>query len=410
MKLAAVTYGTEGDTRPLAALCRALIDAGNEVTMLAGSGTLDSVGRLAVPHAALAGDIRAALQPNGGIPTAAAGKSRLDETAKTLAALANSNAESWMSQILEVAGGCDGLIVAGLAAFVGFSAAEKLGIPVVGAGMIPLTPTVAFPSPFMPPRPLPRPLNRLSYRLVAGVLWKEFGDATNQARARAGLAPGRKIWEGHPMLYGISPTLLPQPGDWPVDATMCGQWAESRTDWVAPPRIQEFLNAGDPPIYIGFGSMTGVDQPTVSGLVVEALAGRRAIFSPGWSAVEDDALPSNVLVIDEAPHDWLFPRTSIVIHHGGSGTTHSAARAGVPSVVVPFAADQFFWAKRLHVCGAAPKPQTFKQITASTLARSIAAADVASVRARANALGASMRAENGLALAVDEIHRLIRSS
>ena len=213
MKLVALTYGTEGDTRPMAVVCRALVDAGDDVTLLADGGTLGSARDLGVPHAALAGNIREALLQ--GIASAVAGKNGLSATAQAMSRIANENADAWMRQVLEVAAGSDGLIVAGLAAFIGFSAAEKLAVPVIGAGMIPLTPTSAFPSPFLPPRSMPRWLNHFSYGLVAEVLWRSFRKATNAAREKVGLPPGRKIWLGHSMLYGISPSLLPKPADWP---------------------------------------------------------------------------------------------------------------------------------------------------------------------------------------------------
>ena len=91
-------------------------------------------------------------------------------------------------QVLDAGAGSDGLIVAGLAAFIGFSAAEKLEVPVIGAGMFPLSPTSAFPSPFLPPQSVPRWLNRFSYRLVAELLWRAFWKATNAARSKVGLA------------------------------------------------------------------------------------------------------------------------------------------------------------------------------------------------------------------------------
>jgi len=139
MKLVALTYGTEGDTRPIAALCRALMDTGYGVALLADGGTLGSARDLGVPHVALAGDIRGTLQSVSSASSFVAGKNSLNATAQALARIANENADAWMRQVLDAAAGSDGLIVAGLAAFIGFSAAEKLGIPVIGAGMIPLT-------------------------------------------------------------------------------------------------------------------------------------------------------------------------------------------------------------------------------------------------------------------------------
>ncbi len=405
MKFVAMTYGTEGDTRPIAVLCRALLDAGHDATLLADGGTLDYVRELGVPATALAGDIRAALQPGSGISPAA--KNSLDSTAKTLALLANENAEAWMRSVLDAGAGSDGLIVAGLAAYIGFSAAEKLGVTAIGAGMIPLTPTSAFPSPFLPPRPMPRWLNRPSYRLVNAALWRAFRQSTDAARAKVELPPARRLTDNHPMIYGISPTILPTPGDWPENALMCGQWIRPIHDWEPPQALQEFLSAGDAPIYVGFGSMSGFDQRALLDAVVAAVAGRRALFYPGWGDGESLDLPPNFFVIGDTPHDWLFPRTSMVIHHGGSGTTHSAARAGVPSVVLPFAADQFFWAKQLRRLGVAPAIAGARRLTAASLSQAIDAAGEPELRERASAIGATMRSEDGAATAVKELETVL---
>ena len=405
MKLVALTYGTEGDTRPMAALCRALMDAGHELTLMADDGTLGSARELGIPHVALTGDIHKALQV--GISSAFAGKNSLNTTAKALARIANENADVWMNQVLEVAAGSNGVIVAGLAAYIGFSAAEKLAIPVIGAGMIPLTPTSAFASPFLPPRSLPRWLNRFSYPLVAEVLWRAFRKATNAARVKVGLQPGHKIWTGHPMLYGISPSLLPKPADWPENAWLCGQWVWPAREWNAPRALQDFLSSGEAPIYVGFGSMVGFDQRALLDVVVAAVGGRRVLFNPGWSGANSLVLPPNFFTIDDTPHDWLFPHTSLVIHHGGSGTTHSAARAGVPSIVLPFAADQFFWAEQVRQRRIGCAVESGPKATAATLSRAIDDTRAAEIRGRAWEVGAKMSTEDGLAKAVEGVHSFL---
>jgi sterol 3beta-glucosyltransferase len=302
MRLVALTYGTEGDARPIAALSRALMDTGYEVILLADGGTLSSARHLGVPHAALAGDIRGTLQSVSSTSSVVAGKNSLNATAQALARIANENADAWMRHVLDAAAGSDGLIVAGLAAFIGFSAAEKLGIPVIGAGMIPLTPTSAFPSPFLPPRSMPRWLNRFSYRLVSELLWRAFRKATNAARSKVGLPSGHKIWFGHPMLYGISPSLLPQPADWPNNAWMCGQWICPAHNWEAPRSLESFLSAGDAPIYVGFGSMVGFDPHALLDAVIAAVDGQRALFFLSgleWRGFAETA--------NEFLHHWRHP-------------------------------------------------------------------------------------------------------
>ena len=401
MKLAAVTFGTEGDTRPLATLCGALRDAGHDVILLAAEGTLGSARDLGVPHVALAGDIRGMLRQ----PTVPGG---LNATTRVLSRIANDNATAWMRQTLEAAAGCDVVVCAGLAAFVGFSVADALGVLAIGAGMIPLTPTAAFPSAFLPPRRVPRWLNRFSHRFVATMLWRAFRRAINEARVGVcGLPPRSRLWAGHPMLYGISPSLLPKPADWPSNAYLCGQWVRPVDDWDAPPVLRDFLAAGEAPIYVGFGSMVGFDQKVMLDTIVTVVAGRRALFYPGWSGGQGLELPGNFCLVEDTPHDWLFRRVSLVIHHGGSGTTHSAARAGRPSVVLPFAGDQPFWTERLRLLGIAPETTSGRNVDADSLKRAIDAAGTTEMRDRATVLGEKMRVEDGLGSAVGVIEALV---
>ncbi|HWX67371.1 MAG TPA: glycosyltransferase [Rhodanobacter sp.] len=409
MKLAVVTYGTEGDTRPLAALCCALMDAGHETRLLADISTLGSAKALGVPSAALAGDIKGTLQPDQSIAGVVAESDRLRSTVNALARIANVNAESWLRQIVSVAQGCDAIIVGGLAAFAGLSAAEYLGVKAIGSGMIPITPTATFPSPFLPPGIAPRWLNRASHQFVNRILWRAFRKTINAARSKACGMPARtRAWTQHPMLYGVSPSLLPPPNDWPANAYLCGQWMQSEQDWAPPTALSDFLVSGEPPIYIGFGSMTGFDKPKLLREMIKAVAGRRALFYSGWSGVDASMLPANFFVIDETPHDWLFPRTSLVVHHGGSGTTHSAARAGVPSVVVPFAADQFFWADRLRQAGVATDALSWRHLDADQLTGRMEFAKTDAVAARVRALGKKMRAEVGLLNAVTSIEKIMQ--
>lgn len=408
MKLAAVTFGTEGDTRPIAELCRALMDAGHEVTLLAAGQTLRRAQDLNVPHATLTGDMRGALLS---IATVLSGKTSPNAQARALARVANENAAAWMHETLHVATGCKALICAGLAGFAGLSVAEKLRIPVIGAGMFPLTPTAEFPAPFLPPRETPRWLNRFSHRLVVQLLWWAFRKATNEARSTAlGLPPRRKPWTNQPMLYGISPSLLPKPADWPSNAYICGQWLHPVENWEPSRYLKDFLVAGEAPIYVGFGSMVGFDRKPLLDTLIAAVAGRRALFYPGWSGTEELQLPNNFFVLDDTPHDWLFPRTSLIIHHGGSGTTHSAARSGIPSIVLPFAGDQPFWAERLRLLGVTPDYTSVRQVNTASLVRMIDIAGSKEMRDRAASLGQTMRGEDGLTAAIKTIDHLLHAT
>lgn len=399
MRLLALTYGTEGDTRPLVMLCHGLIAAGHEVMLLADGGTLGSAKTMGVPHAALEGDIHdevvALVSRGNGVAAASTG----------LARMALQHVAGWMRQADAAADGCDAILTGGLAAFVGMSVGERRGLPVIGAGMIPLTPTRAFRSPFLPPGRSPGWLNRASYGLVNSLIWRQFRGPINAARQHAGQPPRRSLWTGLPMLYGVSPQLLSPPSDWPADHIVCGQWSAPAAPWQPSAELQAFLDTGPPPVYLGFGSMTGFDRERVLPALLSALAPRRVLLFPGWVGVPDMALPDTVFVIGPTPHEALLPRCALAIHHGGSGTTHSACRAGIPSMVMPFAADQFFWADRLQRLGVAPAPLSPKRLQPQALADALAFAEHADTRARAASLGAAMANEDGVARGVTAIER-----
>jgi sterol 3beta-glucosyltransferase len=394
MRLLILTYGTEGDTRPLAALGSALVQAGHEVHLLADASCLGIAEALDLPCSALAGDIRATLAAEGAMA----------DISRHLARLANRHAGDWLQQVIAAGQDCDAVIVSGLAAFVGLSAAEALGVPAIGTMLIPITPTSAFAAPFLPFTP-PRVFNRPSHRLFNQLTWHLLRGGTNRARAQAGLPPRRTLWNGHPMLYGISPALVPRPADWPANAHLCGQWTAPTPAWSPPPDLVDYLASGAPPVYVGFGSMAGFDATRVLEAVIGSVGGRRALFHPGWSGIDPSRLPPNFRAIGPTPHDWLLPRCAMAIHHGGSGTTHSTCRAGVPGIVVPFAGDQFFWAARLRETGIMRHALSGKSLTAAALGQAIAFADRAEAKALAAQLGERMRHEDGCAEAVGLVER-----
>jgi UDP:flavonoid glycosyltransferase YjiC (YdhE family) len=379
------------------------MDVGHHVRLLADTSTLGSAASLGIPTTPLAGDIKKVLRPER--------ETRPADTIRALSAMTNANTESWLREITAAARGCDAIIVSALASFVGLSAGECLGIQAIGAGFIPVTPTAAFPSPFLPPGMVPKWLNRTSHKIANNLVWGLLRKKTNAARARVcALPPRRGVFTDHPILWGVSPSLLPTPDDYPATTFMCGQWIAPSPDWSPPAALAEFLAAGEPPVYIGFGSMAGLVQPRLLHELIAGIGGRRALFFAGWSDIAAAQLPANFLLIRDTPHGWLFPQTSVVIHHGGAGTTHSAARAGVPSVVVPFAGDQLFWAERLRKLGVAPARLRLQGLRARDLAERLELAEQPDFRARAQELGSRMRTENGVASAISAIETLMRQS
>lgn len=182
----------------------------------------------------------------------------------------------------------------------------------------------------------------------------------------------------------------------------------SDTDYQPAQELQDFLDAGEPPIYIGFGSIVVNDPLKLTTIIFEAIeqTGQRAIISKGWSnlGVTDAETPSNIFLLDKCPHDWLFPRVSCVIHHGGAGTTAAGVLAGCPTVIVPFFGDQPFWGSIVARAGAGPQPVPYKQLTTAKLASAIKTALKASTKRNVEDIGKKMRMETGVQNAVMSFH------
>jgi UDP:flavonoid glycosyltransferase YjiC (YdhE family) len=138
--------------------------------------------------------------------------------------------------------------------------------------------------------------------------------------------------------------LLPKPKDWGPHISVSGFFVLPPTeDFIPPQDLQEFLDAGDPPIYIGFGSIVVDDPHAMTSMVFEAIrqVGVRALISKGWGGLGsiDIEPPANMFLVGNIPHAWLFERVSAVVHHGGAGTTATGLFAGKPTVIVPFFGD-----------------------------------------------------------------------
>ena len=197
-----------------------------------------------------------------------------------------------------------------------------------------------------------------------------------------------------------SPALIPKPKDWGKNITIAGYYfLPLASSYTPPPELKSFLQAGPPPIYIGFGSIVVENPDALTQKIFEAiqLANVRAIVSQGWGELGGSAttIPPNVFMLGNCPHDWLFERVSCVVHHGGAGTTAAGIAAGKPTVIVPFFGDQPFWGSMMARSGAGPPPIPAKSLTASNLAAAIAFALKPEVLANASLLGHRIGEERG---------------
>jgi UDP:flavonoid glycosyltransferase YjiC (YdhE family) len=185
-----------------------------------------------------------------------------------------------------------------------------------------------------------------------------------------------------------------------------GYWFLDRpTDWQPPSDLADFLVSGPPPIYVGFGSMGNRSPEETAEMVVGALARskQRGILLSGWRGLAYPACSDDIYFVNDVPHDWLLPRVSAVVHQGGVGTTHFGLRAGRPSIIVPYIADQYFWGQRIALLGAGPPPIPRKTLSAEELAEAIRTATTdAGMRRRAADIGHQIQGERGVENAIAE--------
>ena len=196
-----------------------------------------------------------------------------------------------------------------------------------------------------------------------------------------------------------SPSLISKPRDWGEHIKLAGfSFLPSASSYVPPQNLISFIEAGSKPVYIGFGSIVVNDPEALTTTIFGAirLAGVRAILCQGWGGLgRMGNIPSNVFILGDCPHDWLFKHVACVVHHGGAGTTAAGLAAGKPSVVVPFFGDQEFWGKTVAQAGAGPQPIPFRTLSSANLAAAIVSALEPAVSHHASLLATKMRAERG---------------
>lgn len=301
-------------------------------------------------------------------------------------------------------------------AFPAYHLAEAARIPAIGAYLQPITRTREFPSLFTKRARSPL-LNLWSHVAVEQITWQPVRRSVNRWREGLGLRPlprsglYRSIYRSLPVLYGFSPAVVPPPSDWPVQVKVTGYWVGERsTQWQAPDTVTRFLADGPAPVYVGFGSRPEREPEALAGLVLSAVrqAGQRAVLLTGWGGLTVTDSRDDVLVVDEVPHAWLFPQMAAVVHHGGAGTTGTALRSGVPSIVVPSFADQFFWGERVEALGVGVNLPR-RKLTIDSLIEALLATKDQDMRGESVELGARLRAENGVGRAVAELMSILEN-
>ncbi len=415
MKITIFAAGSRGDIQPCIALARGLQRAGYQACLAAPADFADFVQQHDVDFFPLRGDVQQIMASDTGRKFMETGGAN---PIKSIRAVRTMIAPVVLEMAADAYAACrdaQALICLGVFSAFGQSIAEALKIPVINMEPTPLLPSRAFPAPSWPiQRNLGGLHNFFSGKAMLQVLWLWYSPFVNDFRKKLGLSPVNSArfyreLRSTPMLSAYSPGIIPHPADWPDSVNVTGYFfLDHQAGWQPSPELRTFLDAGEPPVYIGFGSMAGRNPEKLAEIVVGALAKckQRGLLVTGWGGMHPELLPDSVFVVDAAPHNWLFPRMAAVVHHGGAGTTAEGLRAGVPAVIVPFVLDQPFWGARVKAMGLGPDPIPQKDLTAERLAQAIGIAVTDSdMKQRAQSTGAAIRSENGVGNAVKIIQK-----
>lgn len=410
MHIVLSTVGTRGDVQPYVALAKELKARGHNLTIATHADHRELVESNGLAHRAVCGSFRELMESPRGRAWLDSGDNPL-RYLKTFRALFSPYVESWLADWDMALRDADAVLV--------HSASNaRIVLETLRTPRVVISPFASLPSGEfhmgVPQIPIVGPaLNRMVYAAALDQFWKLGSGQVESYLASRGAKPfakslWREQWERSvPHLHLYSEHVVPRPKDWPACAEVLGYcFLDAPSGWEPPRRLTAFLAAGPTPIYLGFGSMTGMRPEQLAQITRDALreTKQRAVIGMGWGGLAGFEDSEDVLAVDDVPHEWLFPRVAAVVHHCGAGTTGAALRAGKPSVAVPFFADQPFWARTLHNLGAAPPPLPKRNLNAGRLAQAIKQVTRnGQYAARAAAIGALVRAEAGAARAADRV-------
>lgn len=417
MRVLIAAVGSRGDVAPLTGLGTALRGAGHEVSMATYEMFEDLVTGCGLGFRLIPGDPQLLGASEQGQRWQEGGTGPLSSV--RFIRLFAGHLRDVNAALLQAARrDTDVLLAAGMAWFGGYRIAEGLGLPSIGLALQPSHPT----SQFLPSGLTTRSLGHWGNRMLGSALLTAGPSALDKPSKRLWAQQGmpssspRQLYRRQeasrwPFFYGYSPTVVPRPPDWREGIEVAGYWwPEHPAGWTPPADLDRFLAAGPPPVFVGFGSRNLADAARLTAIVAAARrqAGVRMVIQAGWAslgaALQND---DDVIVIGKAPHDWLFPKMSAVVHHAGAGTTAAGLRAGMPTVSVPLITDQPFWASRVTALGAGPAAVPYKRLSAESLAAAISdAVSRDSYRSRAQEISKQLASEDGTLPVIRAVDRL----
>lgn len=416
LNIAILVVGTRGDVQPFLAMAKRLKEFGHHVRLATHANFSSFVKEAGIGFYPLGGDPRVLAgymaRNKGFIPS---GPGEISIQRKQLKAIIESLLPACTEPDLETGKPFRAQsIIANPPAYGHTHVAEALGVPLHIFFTMPWTPTYEFPHPLAR---VPQSAGYwLSYIVVDLLIWWGIRGYINDFRKKKlKLAPIAYFSTYHgsishlPTGYMWSSHLVPKPKDWGPLVDVVGYcFLNLGSKYQPQEEFVQWIQKGSQPIYIGFGSMPLEDSQKITGIILEALkdTGQRGIIDRGWGDLGHfTEVPENVFLLEDCPHDWLFPQCSAVVHHGGAGTTATGLKAGCPTTIVPFFGDQFFWGDRVHQRGLGPAPIPISQLSVENLSNAIRFMLQPEVKSHALELAKLIENEDGVAAAVDAFHR-----
>lgn len=297
----------------------------------------------------------------------------------------------------------------------GYYMSKKLGIPGILASPIPFSPTSEYPALLFYNSPrLGGWFNKLSHMIFNHVFWSSIKPSVEALWKRHD--PSIKVKnpltlihkEELPVLYSISKYVIPPSDDWDDHIMVSGYWFPDDDDYNPPDNLREFLVSGSEPVYVGFGSVGKVAEDTTRAAVDALLKLNKRVIVSSSLDIDEWIDDSRVYRLERAPHTWLFPRMSMVVHHGGAGTTAAGLMSGKPSVIVPQSNDQPMWAKRIKELGVGTMVKSGKNsVSVERFVQVFEEMEKDSIINKAMELGNLIKSENGVDQAVEYIENYL---
>ncbi len=413
MKITILTYGSRGDVQPFLALAVGLKNSGHQVRLAAPHRFESFVSEYGISFTPLAGDPAVISQ-------------RLNDAGSNLVRMVRAVSDYMFEIAPQVArqafSACEfaDLIVHSFLFTSGGSAfARKLGVPDMSVQTFPFfAPSDEIPILTAPNLTSPK-LRKLFHWLAMQIYWQGGKLGYRRLRKAHPEIPDLDLrWpfssatavESTHLVMAFSPTVVSRPSDWPkAHIHIPGYFfLDATEEFQPPPDLKRFLEDGQPPVCVSFGSTIHRRANEINKLLLKVVleTGSRVIHLSGWGETEKTPQSDQIFSAPVVPHDWLLPRCKMVIHHGGAGTTAAGLRAGIPNLVIPSASDQPFWGQRVQAIGAGPAPIPVKNLSESKLVSAMELIEAPIMRRSAKLIGEKIQSEKGIEKAIELIESL----